>query len=281
MSKLLSLVLDTDFAVENPFLWKTRTDTVMDLKAAGAADLIPYTVSCSHTRGMTTGYPHCGCCSQCIDRRFAILAAGCGKHDPSDSYELDVLTDLPTETKDRTMLERYMAFAAKVEAIQEEAAFFTEFPEAYDTINAMGGDRRESAREVVKLCKRHGEQINGLLDRGLAKLAQNGSVRQGKLPGVFSLLPIGSKRASDVPAQQMPEGTKPPARAQDSERPRCAPMTRTEIARRLLNKSSARPREVEGMMQRYGLRQEDGKLHTICVDQLDPETKKRLLKTAS
>ena len=281
MSKLLSLVLDTDFAVENPFLWKTRTDTVMDLKAAGAADLIPYTVSCSHTRGMTTGYPHCGCCSQCIDRRFAILAAGCGKHDPSDSYELDVLTDLPTETKDRTMLERYMAFAAKVEAIQEEAAFFTEFPEAYDTINAMGGDRRESAREVVKLCKRHGEQINGLLDRGLAKLAQNGSVRQGKLPGVFSLLPIGSKRASDVPAQQMPEGTKPPARAQDSERPRCAPMTRTEIARRLLNKSSARPREVEGMMQRYGLRQEDGKLHTICVDQLDPETKKRLLKPAS
>ena len=188
MSKLLSLLLDTDFAVENPFLWKTRTDTVLDLKAAKAADLIPYTVSCSHTRGMTTGYPHCGCCSQCIDRRFAVLAAGCGGHDPADSYQLDVLTDGRDKTEDRTMLERYLAFATKVEGAQDEHAFFTEFPEAYRTVNAMDGDRRESAKRIVALCKRHGEQVNGVIDEGLAEIAARGALRRGEYPATCAYM---------------------------------------------------------------------------------------------
>ncbi len=280
MSKLLGLLLDTDFAVENPFLWKTRTDTVLDLKAAKAADLIPYTVSCSHTRGMTTGYPHCGCCSQCIDRRFAVLAADCGKHDPADSYELDVLTDGRKKTEDRTMLERYLGFAAKVEAIQDENAFFTEFPEAYSTVNAMHGDRRESAKQVVALCKRHGEQVNGVIDRGLAEHAQSGSLRRGELPDTCSLMLVGNKRPSASRTMEAQEMAELSAEDADTKRPRCAPMTRTEIARRLLNRNAARARDAEGMMQRHGLSQEDGKLYTIHVDQLDPESKKRLLKPA-
>lgn len=267
--------------MENPFLWKTRTDTVLDLKAAKAADLIPYTVSCSRTRWKTTGYPHCGRCSQCIDRRFAVLAGGCGEHDPADSYELDVLTDGRTKTEDRTMLERYLGFAAKVEAIQDETTFFTEFPEAYRTINAMGGDRREWAKEVVKLCKRHGEQVNRIIDQGLAEHAQSGVLRRGELPDTCALMLVGSKRASDSLTKETPEEAEPPAKAQDSERPRCAPMTRTKIARRLLNRDNARSREAEGMMKRHGLRQEDGKLYTIRVDQLDRLTRKRLLEPAS
>ncbi len=281
MSTLLSLLLDTDVAVENPFLWKTRTDTVLDLKAAKAADLIPYTVSCSHTRGMTTGYPHCGCCSQCIDRRFAILAGGCDENDPADSYELDVLSDGRERIEDRTMLERYLSFAAKVEAIQDENAFFAEFPEAYRTINAMDGNARASAKQVVTLCRRHGEQVNGVIDRGLTEYAESGALRRGKLPETCALMLVGNKRASALPAKELPEETEPSSKPPDPQRPRCAPMTRTEIARRLLNRRKARAREAEGMMSRHGLRQEDGKLYTICVDELDPEAKKRLLKPAS
>jgi len=281
MSKLLSLLLGTDFAVDNPFLWKTRTDTVLDLKAAKAEDLLPYTVSCSHTRGMTTGYPHCGCCSQCIDRRFAVLAADCGQHDPADSYQLDVLTDGRDKTEDRTMLERYLGFAAKVEAVKDENTFFTEFPEAYRTINAMDGDRRESAKQVIALCKRHGEQVNGVVDRALADAAASGALRRGELPGNCALLLVGSRHSTPAPTTEATGQDSASPAEQDTDRPRCAPMTRTEIARRLLNRTDARVRQAEGMMKRLGLRQEDGKFYTILVDQLDPATRTRLLKPAS
>jgi hypothetical protein len=61
---------------------------------------------------------------------------------------------------------------------------------------------------------------------------------------------------------------------------RCPPMSRAEIARRLLGKSTARTRDASGMMERHGLRKEQDKpaLYTICIDKLDPMTKDRLLK---
>ncbi len=278
MSKLLGLLLETEFAVENPFLWKTRTDTVLGLKAASAEDLIQYTVSCSHTRGMTTGYPHCGCCSQCIDRRFAVLAADCGHYDPADSYQMDVLTDGREKTEDVTMLERYIGFAAKVEAAKDANAFFTAFPESYRTINAMNGDNRESAKQVVALCKRHGEQVNGVLDRALADAARKGKLRRNELPDNCALMLAGNRRSAPKGATVAREAQEATPGEGSSERPRCAPMTRTKIARRLLNRSSARARDAQGIMERHGLRNEDGKLYTIQVDNLDPESKKRLLK---
>jgi len=197
MSKLFSLLLDREFAVENPFLWKTRTDIVLDLKTAGAADLIRYTVSCSHTRRRTKGYPHCGCCSQCIDRRFAVLAAGCEEYDPADSYELDVLTDAREKTEDRTMLERYLGFAAKAEEIEDENAFFTEFPEAYATVNAIDGDRQESAKQVAALCKRHGKQVNAVIDGALAEHVQSGAFRRGELPDTCALMLVAKEHLAD------------------------------------------------------------------------------------
>ena len=204
MGKLIGLLLDTDFTVENPFLWKTRTDTVLDLKAAKAADLIPYTVSCSHTRGMTTGYPHCGCCSQCIDRRFAILAAGCGEHDPADSYELDVLVDERTKTEDRTMLERYIGFATKVDGIGDATSFFGEFPEAYRTLNALNGERQRAAEAVYQLCKRQAEQVNSVIDNTLAEHARTGEIRRGNLPDTCALMLIRDRRHIATTSQATP-----------------------------------------------------------------------------
>jgi hypothetical protein len=73
-------------------------------------------------------------------------------------------------------------------------------------------------------------------------------------------------------------GATAPAAA-DDKRPRCAPMSRAEIARRLLNKTSARTRDALALMERHGLRQESGSnLWTIYVDNLDPMAKERLLR---
>jgi len=48
-------------------------------------------VSCARIREMTVPQTHCGVCSQCVDRRFAVLAARLEAHDPETLYKLDLL----------------------------------------------------------------------------------------------------------------------------------------------------------------------------------------------
>ena len=82
LQDLLSLVADSQITVDNPFFRYTKTEVVERLRFHGAADLARRTVSCSNVRDATTLHPHCGRCSQCIDRRFAMLASGLGTARP-------------------------------------------------------------------------------------------------------------------------------------------------------------------------------------------------------
>src|SRR5262249_32635630 len=89
---LMSALFGHDFDVVNPFAWMTKWEVVARIAANGFADLIPDTRSCTRVRDMTILHPHCGHCSQCIDRRFAVLAAGQGQNDPVDAYKVDLFT---------------------------------------------------------------------------------------------------------------------------------------------------------------------------------------------
>jgi hypothetical protein len=107
----VSRLLGLDFRVESPFAWHTKTDVVAKLKDAGHLDLIRHSVSCTRTRATTAEKPHCGLCSQCIDRRFAVLAAGCEAHDPVGGYGTELFTGERPETEDKTMIERWVGTA--------------------------------------------------------------------------------------------------------------------------------------------------------------------------
>ena len=72
--------------VENPYFWKTKSDLVRSIADHGCADLIAETLSCTRVREATRRRRHCGACSQCLDRRFGILGAGLGEHEPADAY---------------------------------------------------------------------------------------------------------------------------------------------------------------------------------------------------
>jgi len=62
-AEIFSLVSGNKFCIENPFLWKTKTDVVNLLGDARCAELIKYSISCTHTRDLTKVYTHCGRCS--------------------------------------------------------------------------------------------------------------------------------------------------------------------------------------------------------------------------
>ncbi len=172
MRKFFSLVTNTQFDVENRFLWKTKADVVADIVKAGHGAMIDYSISCTHTRKYRRDQPHCGVCSQCIDRRFAVLAAGAGQFEPEDRYRHKLLTDPREEGESRIMLASYLETAQQVAAM-DVTAFYNRYGEAVRALPHIDLPVDDAAKRIFELYKRHGEQIVGAIETaGKAHMSQ-------------------------------------------------------------------------------------------------------------
>lgn len=80
-TQFYTLVTNRDLQVDNPFLFSTKAEIMAGIATNEAGDLIQYTCSCAHPMFKSKIQWHCGTCSQCIDRRFAILASGYSQYD--------------------------------------------------------------------------------------------------------------------------------------------------------------------------------------------------------
>jgi hypothetical protein len=118
-SQLFSLLANTQFEVENPFLWLTKTEVIDLTGEAGCADLIQHSISCMHTREQTLNQPHCGRCSQCVSRRFAALASRYASSAPEQLYKVDLLTGERLEGVDRTLIESFIRTATDLTSMDE------------------------------------------------------------------------------------------------------------------------------------------------------------------
>ena len=111
---LLSGLFECPFSVTNPFVWRTKAEIVEGISAHGCGNLIRDTRSCTRVRDMTRQHPHCGLCSQCIDRRFAVLAAGVADQDPAEAYRVDLLTGERDAGPDRDLALAYERAATEI-----------------------------------------------------------------------------------------------------------------------------------------------------------------------
>lgn len=91
INRLMQLVLPGAVPIENRFQWLTKSEVVSRIDKYGASGQIRQAVSCTSIREQDGLRTHCGQCTQCFDRRFAILHAGLGEHDPDETYATDVL----------------------------------------------------------------------------------------------------------------------------------------------------------------------------------------------
>lgn len=177
LSKLFSLVSQRDFEVRNPYFWLTKTDVVRRIEECGAAELIRYSRSCAHVRESTQHTPHCGRCSQCLDRRFAILAAGLEDQDPAEAYVLDLLLGGRPPGRERVLALAYHDFARKVCAMGS-AAFCAIYPEAAQALGSLGMPPEAAARRLYDLHRRHGEQVMSVMRRAVAENADALALRK-------------------------------------------------------------------------------------------------------
>jgi len=166
---IFSLMTGRDFQVETPFFWKTKTDILDLIKKAGQAELIKHTVSCSHIWGMTKLHTHCGCCSQCIDRRLAVFASNAVKHDPDEMYDTDVfIGGRSSENQDIVLAESYVRSMREC-ADLTAGQFFSRYGEVSRAVPYIPGNADEVAGMIFQLYSRNGQQVK----RAIAKAVKH------------------------------------------------------------------------------------------------------------
>lgn len=92
IAALLSLIGETEFKIDLPYMFNTKVEIVKKLKSC-APELISSAVSCSRTFDVEGQATHCGRCFQCIDRRIAAYAVGAEKLDHRGLYTYDIIAD--------------------------------------------------------------------------------------------------------------------------------------------------------------------------------------------
>ena len=177
--RILAAALGVPIDVSNPFLWLTKAEVIRQIAGHECADLIRYTRSCTRVRDMTILHPHCGKCSQCIDRRFSILAAGQAADDPADAYNVELFTGERPPGPDREMALAYVRSASKVARMDDEA-FFAEFGEVSRFVGYFPEPADLVATQVLNLHRRHASTVCRIFDDAISQHAS--ALREGSLP---------------------------------------------------------------------------------------------------
>jgi hypothetical protein len=198
-SRLFSLLLNRPFALENPYLWKTKTEIVETLADHNASSLIQGTLSCANIRDYTKNNKHCGVCSQCVDRRFGILAAGLGDQEPSDHYSVELFRSERQPGPSLSMAESYVGRAFKL-ANMSEQTFFATYGQVFRAISYLPGDPNINARKLWELHRRHGREVVTVIDHELkraASLSDTLSRPRGSLLSLIASASVGESVYSD------------------------------------------------------------------------------------
>lgn len=191
--------------VTNPLWDRARAEGLAILKAVNAMELIQETSSCSHPRYLTRMQTHCGVCSQCIDRRFATLAADLEEYDPPENYKVDIFRQGLSPGKDQTMALSYTRFATEVEELDETGLFFR-FSELAECLDPGDPYCNSIAQQLVALVKRHATAVIRVVEEQIA--AAKGELARDSLPAncllrliagphISGTLPDGFRHSAD------------------------------------------------------------------------------------
>ncbi len=177
---LMRMVTDrSQLTITNTLFDKTKKEVMEIIAGNGHPELIQEAVSCAHFEGKTKHQPHCGVCTQCIDRRFASTAARLTEHDLVSRYEKDIFVDALDEGLPRTHAENYVRLAMRLEAIQTPDQLIEAFPQLFDCL-PEDGDVDASARAMFDLFHRHQQTVNGVLEQQIQAHSQD--IRRASLP---------------------------------------------------------------------------------------------------
>jgi 7-cyano-7-deazaguanine synthase in queuosine biosynthesis len=179
--EIISLVAGEPFTIENPYIWKTKAEVVEVITKAGCQDMIAASTTCTHTWEMTNDHTHCGTCSQCIDRRFAVIAAKADQYDPVEAYKADIFTQSRSKDEDKIMAAAYLERANQVRDLDCITQFIAQFSEVSRVFRYLDGNPGSAAQKVYDLYKRHATEVCDAMKTMIARNIT--AILQRTLPG--------------------------------------------------------------------------------------------------
>ena len=202
LEDLCSAVTARDFAVDNPYLFKTKMDVATILSTHKAAHLIPHTCSCAHSMFKRKTQGHCGRCSQCIDRRFAITAAGLLAYDSEADYVSDVFVGPRKEGPEKNMAVDYARHGIELWR-RSESELATLFNAELTRAVRYEPKRSEAAERLISMHKRHGEVVTQVLQQKIVEHAPK--LVEGTIDDTSLLALVIGKKHLEYRGQLAPE----------------------------------------------------------------------------
>ena len=167
IAAFLSLIGDTEFKIDIPYMFKTKAEIVEKLKSH-APELISSSVSCSRTFDVEGQATHCGRCFQCIDRRIAAYSVGAEKLDHRGLYTYDIIAEPINDREARTAALDYIRQAISfsrdsVDKFQDE--YLADLAQVLDYLPQNLKSDADRVDKVWTLFNQHGTHVKQALSR--------------------------------------------------------------------------------------------------------------------
>ena len=141
----------------NPFALKTKGDLAEMMKGYDCSDIAVASTSCARTTFRTKDKPHCGICTQCIERRFAFAYAGLEDEEPVQSYEVDIFTEALREGEARGNAEGYLRLITSLRSMTA-SDFYAKYRIAMLAVDEMDMEPRTAERKLFEMVKSNANQ---------------------------------------------------------------------------------------------------------------------------
>jgi queuosine biosynthesis protein QueC len=186
---LFGHIFGAPLRIDNPFFWRTKTDVVTTIARLGMADQIAHTRSCADVHNQTKQYAHCGRCSQCIDRRFAVLAAKLERYDPEEAYRVDLMAGARPTVQDKEIALSYVRMALGLE-VMTPIELEQRFPEILSAVDHLDEPPATALSRLADLLRRHGASVAEVMREAMRDDAP-GQFPEDSLPYMFGALQRG------------------------------------------------------------------------------------------
>lgn len=173
-------LLDRTIEIKSPLQWFTKKEVVAKIDQCGFSHLLSTSASCTRPHKWKRGQRHCGVCSQCIDRRFAVLAAGLEKHEAPENYMVDLLTGAREKDADLRMAVAYVNCFQAIAATPKNR-FLIDFPEITSALTNFPDMTSDQAKDkIFDMCQRHATDVLSVIADGVRQ--HTDELVRGELP---------------------------------------------------------------------------------------------------
>ena len=202
--------------IDNPFIWRTKSEIAADLAATKQGRLIGRSLSCSRSRTANkTFQPHCGTCVQCVHRRISTLGGGAASLDEAEGYMTDFLAGPREDGDDRIMALSTVRLALDCSKLTDQGIWSRYADEFGKVLQVYPVAEQESAAQMlIDLFRRHGATVFGIVSDAVRNHSED--IASQRLPPSSLLALLINSSASFAPAPSPAAPTPlpdPPAKA--------------------------------------------------------------------